>query len=205
MEFETAGRDRDLQIEFVMDEMGLKSGSVVADIGAGGGWFTVRAAKRVGPRGLVYAEEILPKYTRFIAQRAAKAGLKNVRTILGTTTNTRLPTATLDAALILNAYHEFDQPLAMLRQIKTALKVGGRLAFIERDSPALRAEARKAYAKTGKIKRRVDERPDNKPLTDDHRLAREIVEREAASVGLRRTVMTNLGGDNYLVIVVRDK
>jgi precorrin-6B methylase 2 len=78
-------RERTLQIEWVMDALKIGPGSVVADIGAGGGWFTVRAARRVGPRGVVYAQEILPKYIDYIAQRAQKEGLTNVRTILGTT------------------------------------------------------------------------------------------------------------------------
>jgi SAM-dependent methyltransferase len=159
LEFEYSNRERTLQIERVMNELKIKRGSVVADVGAGGGWFTVRAARRVGPNGLVYAQEILPKYTQFLADRAKREGLKNVRPVLGTLTDPRLPANTLDAALILNAYHEFSEPLAMLRHIYKAMKPGARLGFIERDNPALRKEAREAYAKTGKIKRRVDERP----------------------------------------------
>ncbi|HEX8833886.1 MAG TPA: methyltransferase domain-containing protein [Abditibacteriaceae bacterium] len=204
-EFEYPGRDKTLQIEYVMDAMSLKPGSVVADIGAGGGWFSVRAARRVGPAGLVYANEILPKYTDFIERRAQKEGLKNIRTVLGTTSDPKLPAGTMDAVLILNAYHEFDKPLNMLQKIKASMKVGGRLAFIERDDYKLRSEARKAYAATGKIKRRVDERPDKDPFTDDHRLAREVVEREAAAVGLRKVIVNDLRDDHYVLIVTRDK
>lgn len=204
MEFEYPNRDQTLQIEWVMDALKIVPGAVVADIGAGGGWFTVRAARRVGPRGLVYAEEILPKYTNFIARRARKEGLSNVRTILGTVTDPKLPANTMDAVLILNAYHEFEKPLAMLRKIRAGMKPGGRLGFIERDDYKLRREAREAYAQTGKIKRRVDERPDNNPHTDDHRLAREIVEREAASVGFRKVLASSLRDDHYIVIVTRD-
>ncbi len=200
-QFEYPNRERTLQIEWVMDALKIGPGSVVADIGAGGGWFTVRAARRVGPRGVVYAQEILPKYTDYIAQRAQKEGLTNVRTILGTTTDPKLPPNSCDAVLVLNAYHEFDKPLAMLKKIRAGMKPNGRLAFIERDDEQLRREAREAYAKTGKIKRRVDERPDQDPITDDHRLAREIVEREAASVGFKRVLAKDLGDDHYIVIV----
>ncbi|HEX8237628.1 MAG TPA: class I SAM-dependent methyltransferase [Abditibacteriaceae bacterium] len=200
-QFDYPNRERTLQIEWVMDALKIGPGSVVGDIGAGGGWFTLHAARRVGPKGIVYAEEILPKYTEFIAQRARKAGLANVRTILGTTTDPKLPLNRCDAVLILNAYHEFDKPLAMLKKIRAGMKPNGRLAFIERDDEQLRREAQEAYAKTGKIKRRVDERPDQNPITDDHRLAREIVEREAASVGFKRVLAKDLGDDHYLVIV----
>jgi hypothetical protein len=124
-----------------------------------------------------------------------------VRTILGTTTDPKLPPNSADAVLILNAYHEFEKPLAMLKKIRAGMKPNGRLAFIERDDEQLRREAREAYAKTGKIKRRVDERPDKDPITDDHRLAREIVEREAASVGFKRVLAKDLGDDHYIVIV----
>jgi ubiquinone/menaquinone biosynthesis C-methylase UbiE len=200
-QFEYPKRDRTLQIDWVMDALQLRPGSVVADIGAGGGWFSVRAARRVAPNGIVYAQEILPKYTDYIAQRAKKEGLPNVRTILGTTTDPKLPPNSCDAILILNAYHEFDKPLAMLKKIRAGMKPNGRLAFIERDDEQLRREAREAYAKTGKIKRRVDERPDQNPITDDHRLAREIVEREAASVGFKRVLAKDLGDDHYIVVV----
>ena len=151
-QFEYPNRERTLQIEWVMDALNIGPGSIVADIGAGGGWFSVRAARRVGPKGIVYAQEILAKYTDYIAQRARKEGLTNVRTILGTTTDPKLPPNSSDAVLILNAYHEFEKPLAMLKKIRAGMKPNGRLAFIERDDEQLRREAREAYAKTGKIK-----------------------------------------------------
>lgn len=202
-QFEYSNRDQTLRIQSVMNDLKLRSGSVVADIGAGGGWFSVRAARRVAPKGTVYAQEILPKYTQFIADRARREGLKNVRTILGTTTNPNLPANTFDAVLILNAYHEFSAPIVMLRHVYKSMKPNARLAFIERDNPQLRREAQNALAKTGKIKRRVDEQPDKDPNTDDHRLARDIVFREAASVGFVRVLERNLGDDHYLVVVTR--
>ena len=199
--FEMPGRDQLLRIDHVMDELKIGPGSAVGDVGAGGGWFTVRAARRVGPKGVVYAEDILPTYTRYITKRAKQAGFKNVRAILGTVNDPKLPVNKLDAVLFLNAYHEFAKPLDMLRHVRAALKPGGRLAFIERDNEDLRAEARDTYAKTGQIKRRVDDTNDNNPYTDDHRLAREIVEREVASIGFKQLKEEQLGEDNYLVVV----
>lgn len=203
LEFEYPNRDQTLHIQQVMDLMGMKPGSRVADIGAGGGWFTVRAARRVGPQGVVYAQEILPKYTTFIAQRARREGLRNVRTILGTTDDPKLPANTMDSVLILNAYHEFEKPLAMLRKIRSSMKPNARLAFIERDEPELRREAQEAYAKTGLIKHRVNEKPDNDPASDDHRLAREIVQREAQRVGFRLVKTMDLEAPFYVVVVAR--
>ncbi len=199
--FEDPRRAEQLHIHKVMDLMGLKLGSVVADLGAGGGWFSMLAAKRVGEKGTVYAEEINAEYTKFIANRAANEGFKNVKTILGTPDDPKLPENKLDAILVLNAYHEFEQPLAMLRKVQTALKPGGRLAFIERDTDALRAEAEDAYKQSGKIKRRVDEKNDDDPRTDDHRLAMPIVVREAESVGFRKVQSLELNDDHYLLIV----
>lgn len=203
--FEDRDRHNQLRIESVMNDLKMGPGSVVADIGAGGGWFTMIAARRVGSKGIVYAEDILPKYTKFIERRAKREGLNNVRTILGTVTDPKLPLNALDAVLILNAYHEFEQPLSLLRQVKAAMKPGARLAFIERDNEDLRREAREAYAATGKIKRRVDEQPDKDPLSDDHRLALEIVERETASVGFQKVTSYDLRDDHYLLVVEKPK
>jgi SAM-dependent methyltransferase len=199
--FESADRARVLRIEKVMDDLQIKKGSRVADIGAGGGWFTLLAARRVGPTGRVYANDILPKFTRFIAQRARKEKLRNVRTILGTPDDPRLPRATMDAVLILNAYHEFEQPLAMLRKIGASMKPGARLAFIERDDDSLRREAEAAIAVTGQPKRRVDEKSDGNEFTDDHRLALPIVEKEAAAVGFKPITSYDLNEDHYVCIV----
>jgi len=199
--FEYDGRAQVLRIAQVMDDLKIGPGSSVADVGAGGGWLTLIAARRVGAGGRVYAEDILPKYTRFIADRARRAGLRNVRTVLGTTTNPKLPRGVMDAVVILNAYHEFEQPLIVLRHIGASMKRGARLAFIERDSDELREQALQAIRETGQPKHRVDEQPDGNEFTDDHRLALPIVEREAAQVGFSRVTSYELGQDNYVLIV----
>jgi len=126
------GPDRDewQQPDRTMDELAIADGARVADIGAGGGWFTVRLAHRVGPNGVVYAEDIQPEMIGAIERRVSREGLANVQTILGTTSDPRLPEA-LDAVLIVDAYPQFDEPVAMLRQVADALAPGGRLGIVD--------------------------------------------------------------------------
>ncbi|BCM90718.1 hypothetical protein IAD21_02578 [Abditibacteriota bacterium] len=198
--FETQGREQELRLPTVFRALNIKRDKQVADIGAGGGWLSVRLARAVGPTGVVYAEEILPKYTQYIETRARREGLSNIKTILGTTSDPKLPANGLDAVVILNAYHEFDQPRGMLAKIKTAMKPGARLGIIERDTDEQRLEARQAYAQTGEILRRVNEKDDQNPLTDDHTLALDIVKREGEKVGFRFLGSRELGADKYLAI-----
>lgn len=200
--FETPGREANLQLPRVFRDLKIGSGSKVADIGAGGGWLTVRLAAKVGPKGTVYAQEILPRYLNAIEQRAKRANLSNIRTILGTTSNPNLPAKTLDAAIILNAYHEFDQPLAMLAKIRGSMKPGARLGIMERDNDDLRREARQTYSQTGQILRRISEKDDKNPTTDDHRLALDIVRREGEKAGFKFLSSRELGEDHYLAVFV---
>jgi ubiquinone/menaquinone biosynthesis C-methylase UbiE len=115
-----------------MDVLGIAEGSVVADLGAGSGWFTVRLATRVGPNGRVYAEDIQPQMVEVIKRRIARENLQSrVEVKLGTAEDLRLPTNVLDAALICDAYHEWEQPVALLRSAARALKKDGRIAIVE--------------------------------------------------------------------------
>jgi len=131
--FEDPNRAEKLQIDRVMDLLAIKEGSVVADIGAGGGWFTVRAAKRVGDLGLVYAVEINDEYVNHIKSRAEKENLNNIRPTLGNEVDPMLPADKVDAILILKTYHEFSQPLKMLRAMHKALRKDGLLGVIDRN------------------------------------------------------------------------
>jgi predicted methyltransferase len=127
------GPDRDAwqRPDQVMDKLLIAERSVVADLGAGGGWFTIRLAGRVGPNGIVYAEDVQPQMIEAITRRTARAQLTNVRTVLGTPSDPRLP-GPIDAALIVDAYHEMEQPrVVMLRNIARALKAGGRIGILE--------------------------------------------------------------------------
>ncbi len=127
------GPDRDLwQLpDEIMDSLGIAEGSVVADIGAGGGWFTVRLARRVGVNGLVYAEDIQPQMLEATMRRVAREGLGNVRRVMGTSENPRLPASAIDAALIVDTYHEFDRRDALLRNIAKSLKPNGRIGVVD--------------------------------------------------------------------------
>ena len=126
------GPDRDAwqQPEQVMDALGIADGSSVADLGAGGGWFTVRLSRRVGPNGRVYAEDIQPQMIESIARRVSREGLANVVTVLGTPDDPRLPTD-LDAVLIVSTYPEMTNPVALLKNVAVSLKPNGRIGIID--------------------------------------------------------------------------
>ncbi len=131
--FEGAQRAKNLQVDRVMDLLGIHPGAKVADIGAGGGWFAVRAARRVGLRGLVYAEDIYPPYVKAIAARARKEHLPNVRAVLGKPDDPRLPAGQIDAVLFLKSYHEVAEPMKLLRQLRAALRTGANVGIIDRN------------------------------------------------------------------------
>ena len=126
------GPDRDAwqQPEQVMDALGIADGARVADLGAGGGWFTVRLSRRVGPNGRVYAEDIQPQMIESIARRVSREGLANVMTVLGTPNDPRLPTD-LDAVLIVSTYPEMTDPVALLENVAASLKPNGRVGIID--------------------------------------------------------------------------
>jgi predicted methyltransferase len=131
--FEYPDRDKKLQINRVMDLLGITTGKNVADIGAGSGWFTVRAARRVGPTGAVLAEDINPMAIEAIGKRALKEDLSNVRTVLGAPDDPRLPTGSTDAVLMLKVYHEIAHPAAFLQALKPALRGGAKVGIIDRN------------------------------------------------------------------------
>ena len=131
--FEDAQRDEKLQIERVLDVLGIREGAGVADIGAGSGWFTVRAARRAGSSGTVYAVEINQDYIKHIETRAAAENLTNIRTVLGTEDDPVLPEKSVDAALMLKTYHEIAQPVRLLTRLRRALREGARVGIIDRN------------------------------------------------------------------------
>jgi ubiquinone/menaquinone biosynthesis C-methylase UbiE len=126
------GPDRDAwqRPDQIMDALQIGENSVVADLGAGGGWFTVRLARHVGPNGHVYAEDIQPEMVSAIERRMQREGLKNVTTLRGTADDPKLPAAALDAVLIVDAYHEIERPVTLLRNVRTALKPTGLVGII---------------------------------------------------------------------------
>jgi predicted methyltransferase len=131
--FEDERREEKLQINRVMDVLKIKEGSRVADIGAGSGWFTVRAARRVGAKGTVYAVEINREYLKHIEERAAREGLANVRAVLGKEDDPLLPAAGVDAVLILKTYHEIAEPIRLMRNLRRSLSAGALVGVIDRN------------------------------------------------------------------------
>jgi SAM-dependent methyltransferase len=154
--FDSAGRDERLQINRVMDILGIVPGKTVADIGAGSGWFTARAARRVGESGHVYAIDINPESIRYVEDRAQKEKLHNVKTILGKADDPLLPAGTVDAVLLLKTYHEVAEPVALLRNLRAALRPGAKVGIIDRNGNG-----------------------------EDHGVGRDVVLREAAEAGYR--------------------
>jgi len=152
--FESPGREDRLQINRVMDILGVASGKNVADIGAGSGWFTVRAARRVAAGGMVYAVDINPEAVRYIEDRAKKEQLQNVKTILGKPDNPLLAASSVDAVLLLKTYHEVAQPVVLLRNLRGALRPGAKVGIIDRNGNG-----------------------------EDHGVGREVVIREAKEAG----------------------
>jgi predicted methyltransferase len=131
--FEAPGRDAKLHINDVMDILGVEPGRTVADIGAGSGWFTVRAAKRVTNTGEVYAVDINPEAIDYINNRVHKEQLKNVKTMLSKPDNPELPADSINAVLFLKAYHEVANPVVLMRNLRVSLKPGARVGIIERN------------------------------------------------------------------------
>jgi SAM-dependent methyltransferase len=131
--FEDPGRAEAMSIERVMDVLDVRPGGVVADVGAGSGWLTVRAARRVGPGGKVLAVEINRAYLAHIEARARSERLANVVPVLGTTDDPRLPPDSVDVVVLLKTYHELQRPLTVARHLFASLRRGGRLAVIDRN------------------------------------------------------------------------
>ena len=128
---ERAERDAEEDPDRAIDVIKIEKGSTVADIGAGSGYMTVKLAKKVGPQGRVYANDIQPAMLDLINKRLAKSRIANVTVVLGTQDDPRLPLETLDLVLMVDVYHELSQPQLMLRHIRASLKAGGRLVLLE--------------------------------------------------------------------------
>ncbi len=131
--FETPDRDQKVQPGRVMDLLHIVPGTSVADIGAGSGWFTVRAARRVGPGGKVFAEDINPQAITYIAQRARKEHLGNIQTVQGTADDARLPAQKIQAVMLMKVYHEIARPVPFMRGLRASLAPGARVGIIDRN------------------------------------------------------------------------
>jgi ubiquinone/menaquinone biosynthesis C-methylase UbiE len=132
-------REKEENPEGALDAIGIRPGMIVADIGAGTGYMSLRLAKRVGPTGKVYANDIQSEMLRRLRQNADQAKLKNIETVLGTDVDPKLPAGQLDLVLLVDVYHEFSQPQKMLQKIRETLKPTGRLVLLEyrKEDPAI--------------------------------------------------------------------
>ena len=127
------GPDRDAwqQPGRIMDALGIADGSTVADIGAGAGWFSIRLARRVGPNGLVFAEDVQREMIDAIERRVRREGLRNVRLVLGRDDDPGLPAGRLDAVLMVDAYYEVQDRVSLLSRVRAALKPNGRVGIVD--------------------------------------------------------------------------
>jgi ubiquinone/menaquinone biosynthesis C-methylase UbiE len=145
----------------MIELLGLKPGQVVADIGAGTGYISWRLAQKVGPKGKVYGVDIQQEMLDLLAGNMKQRGITNVVPALGTETDPKLPASSVDLVIMVDVYHEFSEPVAMMQNIVKALKPGGRVAFVE-----YRAEDPEV------------------PIKRVHKMSEAQVKKEAAAAGL---------------------
>lgn len=117
--------------EKALEALNLKPGMKVGDVGAGTGFYSIRIAKRVGPEGKVYSNDIQPEMLERLRANAEAQGVKNIETVLGTESNPKLPPGQLDLVILVDVYHEFSRPQRMLQHIRESLKTDGRLVLLE--------------------------------------------------------------------------
>ena len=114
----------------IMDALRIADGAAVADIGAGAGWFTIRLARRVGPNGVVYAQDVQREMLEAVRRRVSREGLRNVQTRLGQGSSPSLPRGALDAVLVVDVYPEVEDRVTFLRNLAAALKPNGRIGIV---------------------------------------------------------------------------
>ena len=124
-------RQREEDCRMMLDALGVRPGATVCDMGAGNGFYTLELARMVGPEGLVYAVDIQPEMLRMLSRRAAQEGLENIRLVLGSPIDPRLPVGEIDLVLCVDVYHEFSHPEAMLARIRDSLSDDGKLVLVE--------------------------------------------------------------------------
>jgi SAM-dependent methyltransferase len=128
-------RERAGEAATVMDLLGVRPGMTVADIGAGSGYYTVRLARRVGPAGRVFAEDVMPAYLDGLRRRVEREGLANVTLALGEPHDPRLPPRAVDLVLMVHMYHEIQQPFGLLDNLLPSLRPGARVAILDANRP----------------------------------------------------------------------
>lgn len=174
-------REAEERPEAALDALKIKPGMTVADVGAGTGYMSLRLARRVGPSGKVYAEDIQPQMLRLLTQNEDRAHVTNIENVLGTESDPRLPSHAMDLILLVDVYHELSQPQKMLERFKAALKPDGRLVLLE-------------YRK---------EDP-NVPIRPEHEMTVETARKELGASGFRLTqVIETLPRQHILIFQAR--
>ena len=124
-------RQQEERGDLLLRELGLKAGMTVADVGAGTGYYARRMAPLVGPSGQVLAVDVQPQMIQMLAELAKKAGLANIKPVLGAVDNVKLPDASIDLAIMVDVYHELEFPFEVMQSLVRAIKPGGRIVFVE--------------------------------------------------------------------------
>jgi len=117
--------------EIILKAIGIKPGMIIGEVGAGRGRYTVQIASRIAPDGMVFANDIVENYLRYIDKRCKDQGLTNVKTVLGDVTDPKLPPAALDMVIMVNVVHCLAEPVPLLKNIKKSLKPDGVIAIVE--------------------------------------------------------------------------
>jgi ubiquinone/menaquinone biosynthesis C-methylase UbiE len=159
----------------------IPSGQTVADIGAGSGYYSLLLSQAVGPQGRVYATDIQPEMLAILKGKLDARSIGNIQLVLGTESETKLPDASVELAIMVDVYHELQQPQAFLRSVKRALKPGGRLVLIEfrKEDPAV-------------------------PIREEHKMSIREARQELEAEGYRfDRVLDDLPWQHILVFVVR--
>jgi ubiquinone/menaquinone biosynthesis C-methylase UbiE len=136
---ERSEREKEEAPTAAIDALGIQKGMNVADIGAGTGYFSFRLARRVGPTGRVYANDIQPEMLDRIREKAQAENVTNIETVLGGEADPKLPPGKIDVVIMVDVYHELSQPQEMLHRIRASLKPDGRLILLEyrKEDPAI--------------------------------------------------------------------
>ncbi len=166
-----ATRDAAHEADTVMALLGVRSGQAVADIGAGSGYYVARMARRVGDAGVVYGQDIMPRYLRYLRERVDRDELNNVRLVLGDPHDPRLPAKSVDLVTMIHMYHEIEQPFGLLANLAPALRPGARIAILDMDR-----------------------------RTDQHGTPPALLKCEMEAVGYRQQSFHDLGVDGYVSI-----
>jgi len=166
-----ATRDAAHEADTVMALLGMRAGQAVADIGAGSGYYVARMARRVGNSGVVYGQDIMPRYLRYLRERVDRDELTNVRLVRGDPHDPRLPAKSVDLVTMIHMYHEIEQPFGLLANLIPALRPGARIAILDMDR-----------------------------RTDQHGTPPALLRCEMALVGYRQESFHDLDVDGYVAI-----